>query len=125
MPTVLVVDDDDALRELIQIGLNQYYNVVESSDAKSALAILKTHPEQIDLLLVDAGLPDLKGSDLANLARQVRPGIKCVIISGNPGNCDSTTHRFLPKPFQLSELNALVSEVLGSPDNRNQVVDKA
>lgn len=129
MFTVLLVDDDDALRELMQIGLGDYH-VIESRDASGALSILRSQHGKIDLLLVDAGLPDLKGWDLANLARQLRPGIKCVIISGNPVGSDSAPHRFLAKPFQLTELHALVTEVLGASedecgDGQRQAVDEA
>jgi DNA-binding NtrC family response regulator len=114
MPTILLVEDEDPLRELLQFALSENYDVVTSRDGQGAVSLLRSYPGSLDVLVADAGLPDFNGWELLTLSCQIRPAIKCVMMSGYPP-LPNQSHlcRFLRKPFQLSELQHIVSEVLG------------
>jgi len=79
--TVLVVDDDDAVRTSIADGLSGLgYRVVEAQDGPSALAMLaRTEP---DIAILDYAMPGMTGAELARAARRIRPAMKVVFASG-------------------------------------------
>ena len=117
MPTILLVEDEDPLRELIELALSETYDVVTSKDGQGALTLLRNYPGNLDVLVADARLPDFNGWELINLSCRLRPAIKCVMMSGYPEQSSppftqTPPYRFLRKPFQLSELQEIVLEVL-------------
>jgi DNA-binding response OmpR family regulator len=116
--TILVVEDNDLLRELLRRGLDQRYTVLEARDGQEALQILRSYSGRLDLLLADVGLPDLNGWELVRRSSEFRPALKSLMMSGDAGRLappgdDLPPLRFLTKPFQLSELHAVLSETLG------------
>ena len=79
--TVLVVDDETALRELtVELLEGQGYNVLSAENGKQALQILETEP--IDLMLSDIIMPVMGGAKLANIVREKYPKIKIQLASG-------------------------------------------
>ncbi|MBC3775530.1 PAS domain-containing sensor histidine kinase [Pseudomonas sp. SWRI99] len=80
--TVVVVEDDPAVRMLVLDLLKQLgYRAYEAVDATAALALLDT-VAQVDLLVTDVGLPGMNGRQLAEIARQQRPGLKVLFMTG-------------------------------------------
>ncbi|MBC3205168.1 PAS domain-containing protein [Pseudomonas sp. SWRI111] len=80
--TVVVVEDDPAVRMLVLDLLKQLgYRAYEAVDATAALALLDTVAE-VDLLVTDVGLPGMNGRQLAEIARQQRPGLKVLFMTG-------------------------------------------
>jgi CheY-like chemotaxis protein len=80
--TVLVVDDNDAMRDVAALQLNALgYNVVVAETPQHALELLRS-PRTIDLLLTDIVMPGLDGRELALHARAVRPTLKVLFTSG-------------------------------------------
>ncbi|MBC3272876.1 PAS domain S-box protein [Pseudomonas sp. SWRI81] len=80
--TVVVVEDDPAVRMLVLDLLKQLgYRAYEAVDATAALALLDTIA-QVDLLVTDVGLPGMNGRQLAEIARQQRPGLKVLFMTG-------------------------------------------
>lgn len=125
--TILIVEDDDALRELVHRILTPNHKVLLASDGQEGLAIFRTHLGDIDLLLVDAGLPYLSGWELAALVEGVRPGIKCLVMSGDSGSQaplrgQSPRWWFLQKPFSPSELSDTVEQVLELSEHEGRMV---
>jgi PAS domain S-box-containing protein len=119
--TVLVVDDEDAVRMLVtdllaDIGC-QY---LEAADGPAGLAILDS-PARIDLLITDVGLPKgMNGRQLADAARQKRPDLKILFITGyaenaviGNGHLDPGMH-ILTKPFPMEVMSARIRELLGT-----------
>ncbi|WP_010184946.1 PAS domain-containing protein [Sphingomonas sp. PAMC 26605] len=119
--TVLVVDDEDAVRMLVtdllaDIGC-QY---LEAGDGPAGLAILDS-PARIDLLITDVGLPKgMNGRQLADAARQKRPDLKILFITGyaenaviGNGHLDPGMH-ILTKPFPMEVMSARIRELLGT-----------
>jgi len=129
-PTILLVEDDDSLRAVLLRLLGQDYNVLAARDGQGAMTILYRYPGAIDLLLADAGLPDMDGWDLVRRAVDLRPAAYRVIMSGEL-DADfaaaqlSPPCRFLAKPFQVSDLHALVAEALSLPQDEDSSADGA
>ena len=80
--TVLIVEDDPAVRALVCQVLGELgYTYLQAGEAASAVPILES-TQRIDLLVSDVGLPGMNGRQLAEIARQLRPGLKVLFITG-------------------------------------------
>ena len=120
--TVLVVEDQEAVRELTKTILEAYgYHVLEASGADEALALVEQHPEEIHLLLTDVVLPGMNGMDLSKRLRTLRPKLKVLFTSGYPSEVIARRGvlepevAYLAKPLSPETLVAKVREVLGEP----------
>ncbi|MFJ2709493.1 ATP-binding protein [Pseudomonas sp. NPDC087346] len=118
--TVLIVEDDPAVRVLVSAVLSELgYAFVEAGDADGAVPILDS-PQRIDLLISDVGLPGMNGRQLAEIGRQFRPGLKVLFITGyaehaavRGGFLDSGM-QMITKPFTFDLLTAKVREMIKS-----------
>ena len=117
--TVLVVEDEPAVRLLVRLVLKQQgYTVLEASEGTEALRLAGQHPGAIHLVLTDFVMPGMTGAELARYLRQARPGIGLLYMSGYTGG--SIMDRgllegevvFLQKPFTSDALLRKVREVL-------------
>jgi CheY-like chemotaxis protein len=78
----MVVEDDPAVRMLVLDLLRELgYQAYEAEDAKTALPLLESDL-RVDLLVTDVGLPGMNGRQLAEIARQHRPGLKVLFMTG-------------------------------------------
>jgi len=102
--TILVVDDETGIRELIRrILLRERYRVLEAGSAEQALNIAQG--QSIDLLITDVMLPGIHGPELARRMQQTAPRLKTLFISGYTGEENVPAGaRFLAKPFTLGSL---------------------
>jgi CheY-like chemotaxis protein len=83
--TILLAEDDDALRRLAQVTLEEAgYTVLAASDGFEALEMEDDHEGTIDLLLSDVVMPGLGGFELSRAIRETRPDIKVILMSGYP-----------------------------------------
>ena len=118
--TVLIVEDDPAVRVLVSAVLSELgYAFVEASDADGAMPILNS-TQRIDLLISDVGLPGMNGRQLAEIGRQYRPGLKVLFITGyaehaavRGGFLDSGM-QMITKPFTFDLLTAKVREMINN-----------
>jgi two-component system cell cycle sensor histidine kinase/response regulator CckA len=118
--TVLVVDDDPAVRDVIRTVLEMAgYTVVGTGTVEEALDQLRSEAGPIDLLLTDLILPGMNGRELARLAADARPGLEVVYMSGymddsvaSSGILEPGTS-YIEKPFTADELVGMVGEALG------------
>ena len=108
--TVLVVDDEDAVRMLVAEALaDMGYVALEAADGAAGLDILRS-VAKVDLLVTDVGLPGLNGRQLADAARVLRPGLRVLFITGYAGNAAigngvlDAGMEILTKPFALEAL---------------------
>ncbi|HET6607386.1 MAG TPA: PAS domain S-box protein [Rhodopila sp.] len=124
--TVLVVDDEPSVRMLITEVLDQLgYAVIEAADSVSGLRVLESDV-RIDLLITDVGLPgEMNGRQMAEAARQQRPDLKVLFITGyagnavcDPGRLDPGMH-VLTKPFSMENLGSRIKAIIG-PDSRTK-----
>jgi CheY-like chemotaxis protein len=116
---VLVVEDEDALRDLLcKVLGRQGYTVLAARDGREALALAGARSGPIHLLVTDCVLPHLAGSELAWRLRARSPGLKVLYVSGYPpteadlpADVDSGM-AFLQKPFTTDALTILARELL-------------
>jgi two-component system cell cycle sensor histidine kinase/response regulator CckA len=119
METILLVEDEDALRELTRNLLEAAgYTVLEAERPEKAVEIAIGHSEPIHLMLTDVIMPGMNGRDLAANLASVRPAMKVVYMSGytgftHPGLADSGA-TLLAKPFTRDGLLRKLHEVLES-----------
>ena len=120
--TVLVVEDEDAVRGLAcRILRSLGYHVLESSDGKGALRIVGEYEGTIHLIVTDMIMPGMSGKELVSKIGETRPGVKSLFISGYTDN--SVVHQgildpkiaFLQKPFTVKAFALKVREVIDSP----------
>jgi two-component system cell cycle sensor histidine kinase/response regulator CckA len=124
--TILLVEDEDPLRQLARTCLETGgYKVLSVADGKSAIELVNSNPEPIDLLLTDVIMPGMSGRELANTVSQLRPGIKILFMSGYTndliaqyGVLEAGT-QLLEKPFTLYSLLDKVDNVLGTTARAN------
>jgi CheY-like chemotaxis protein len=115
---ILLVDDDAEVRAVTAAYLNEMgHRVVEAADGSAALDILRTDG-QIDLLLADFAMPGMTGTDLAGRAREIRPGIGVLLVTGyaDPGRVPEG-YLILHKPFSRSDLAAKVMTAAAAGGN--------
>lgn len=107
VPSALIVDDDPALRGLFQRIFERVgWRVDVAACGASALEAFAASP--YELLLSDVDLGDINGIDLARAMLGRRPGLRVILVSGNPRNLERARsagfHGCLLKPFILKEL---------------------
>jgi two-component system, cell cycle sensor histidine kinase and response regulator CckA len=118
--TVLVVEDEQAVRELTVRMLEKLgYHILTAASGAEAIEISRTHPGPIALLLTDVVMPTMSGRQLADALRPHRPDMKVLFLSGytedtivHHGVLDSNV-QFLAKPFSREVLGKKMREVLG------------
>ena len=117
--TVLVVEDDDAVRELaVRILRSSGYTTLTASDGASALRLMAERSTTIDLIVSDAVLTDMGGRDLRSRIELIRPGVPVLFTSGYTddvvpaGGARHNTVHFIAKPYTAPALKAKVRETL-------------
>ena len=117
--TVLVVEDEEAVRMLICDILEEHgYNILVASNAHEALKIFNEIDGQIDLLLTDVVMPKMDGKELYKRLKSARSDLKALFISGytekaiTERNILYDSEHFLPKPFSVHKLTNKVREIL-------------
>ena len=116
--TVLVVEDEPAVRHLVALALERSgYHVIAAADGERAVALFDGHEGAIDLLVTDLRMPQMDGAELVRLLRARSPGLKVLCVSGYPGaGTDLTiTEHYLGKPFSKADLLQKIRDVLDSP----------
>jgi two-component system, OmpR family, KDP operon response regulator KdpE len=109
---VLLVEDDRQLRQTLQAALETHgYAVTGSASRADAEAVLRHHPQVIDLVILDLGLPDADGSELLARLRQQRQTPVLIISArhddaGKVKLLDAGADDYLVKPFNVQELLA-------------------
>jgi DNA-binding response OmpR family regulator len=112
--TVLIVEDEEGLRELVSRILREAgYHVLAAGDATEAIALAAGYSGRLDLLLTDLRLPGLQGADLAGKLRKQDADLKVLFVSGDPSEMNLTdADTLLEKPFSPRELLQKIREVL-------------
>ncbi len=120
--TILVVEDEDALRRVTRKILERGgYRVLEARDGREALQICEQHTDSIHLMVIDVVLPEMNGPKIAQHVARVRPTMRTLFVSGYP---ESAIHHYgvldsdmdlLQKPFDVDALLHKVREMLDRP----------
>ncbi len=116
--TVLVVEDEPVVRGVILEMLHEEgYRTLEAVDGPSGLRVLRTSG-RIDLLITDVGLPGMNGRQLADQARETRPGLKILFITGYAESVAISDAFLQPgmemitKPFDLDHLSRRIRAMI-------------
>ena len=124
--TILVVEDDDAVRRMTrEFLLIKGYTVKEARSGMEAIEFLGNHKEPIDLVLTDVLMPGMKGRELGVRLAALRTGIKILYMSAHTEDTVMDLDMLLPgtafieKPFSPEELASKVREVLISSKDGN------
>ncbi|MFW6146408.1 MAG: PAS domain-containing protein [Planctomycetota bacterium] len=118
--TILVVEDDPAVRKLTCTVLaGRGYRLLQAAAPGEAIALARRHGREIDLLLTDVIMPEMNGPELREQLRPLCPDLRVVFMSGyaedviaRRGPLDRQAH-FLQKPFMVDALATQVRHVLG------------
>jgi two-component system, cell cycle sensor histidine kinase and response regulator CckA len=121
--TVLVIEDEDGVRELAaRILMDRTHRVLAARSGDEALSELDREPGNVDLVLTDVIVPDIGTDQLAQEVRNRYPRVPILYMSGYPR--DEIVQRglldreqpFLQKPFTAQQLTRAVDEVLGGSE---------
>ena len=119
--TVLVVEDEEMVRELVGgILESSGYKVIKAKTPREAISIVRNSTERADLLITDVVMPEMTGTELASTLAQEIPGMKVLYMSGHSGDplieveLNSGRDVFLQKPFGRDVLIRKVREILDS-----------
>ena len=111
---ILVVDDEESVREMIALGLTtQGYRVLAAANGAEAIAALERQAGAVRLVLLDTDMPVLDGKATIPFLRALAPAVPIVLMSGEVEiNSTTGTTAGLAKPFQLEELLRTIADQL-------------
>ncbi len=119
--TVLVVEDNDMVREMtVEVLQEQGYNVLFAENGEQCMQLLRKHTGPLHLVLCDIIMPDINGKDLFEQVKNSFPAAKVIYMSGYPENVIGTNNvledgfAFIQKPFSVQNLYYKLREVLDS-----------
>ncbi len=116
MSTILVVEDDTAIRTAVRRYLKiQGHHVIEAANGIEALAHLKV--QTVDLVLTDIDMPEMDGIELIRRVRQEKPEMPIVVMTGVREAINVVEHELgvqhvLTKPFDLEDLSHAIRKAL-------------
>ncbi|HEY2749338.1 MAG TPA: ATP-binding protein, partial [Polyangia bacterium] len=117
--TILLVEDDEDVRDYVRFVLRQAgYQVLDAADGGGGLRVLQSYGGEIHLVLSDIVMPEMSGPEMAARAKTLRPEMKVLHMSGYPGDSVSrhapmaTVATFLQKPFSAETLTRAVRSAL-------------
>jgi DNA-binding response OmpR family regulator len=116
---VLVVDDEDAVREVAAALLRRMgLRVLTARGGTEGVEVFRTHSSEIDCALVDLSMPDLDGMRTREAMLRIRPDASVLLMSGHPAEAGEdlpfAAHLVLHKPFGREELDARLSALFGA-----------
>jgi len=117
-PTILVVEDEELMRRVLHVALrNQGYDVVDAATGNQALQRIRAHPP--DVIILDLGLPDMDGVQVASQVREEHQ-IPIIVLSARGEEkhqiraLDAGANDYVTKPFREGELMARIRAALRS-----------
>jgi CheY-like chemotaxis protein len=124
--TILLVDDEKALRKLGKRVLSEAgYRVLEASDGAQALRVAAEEVGEIDLVVTDVEMPTLGGRGMVDELHELSPGMRVLFMSGYTDNeilrrgIRASEADFLQKPFTAESLREAVRAVLNKPATKS------
>ena len=125
-PKILIIDDDEhILAKLCYFFNDKGYSVASASDALEGLKLIENDQQGFDLIITDIVMPQLSGISLISIIKKKFPDTPVIAITGlgeYPGvfAIESQADKVLSKPFELSELDKAVNELISSKKHRIQ-----
>jgi two-component system, cell cycle sensor histidine kinase and response regulator CckA len=123
MKTILLIEDDEAVRDSVRMGLVQFgFHVMEAANGDEAVILSQAYEGKVDAAVVDMVMPRMWGHEIAARLLECAPDLKVVYISGHSEEfmlgCGvlKPNDVFFAKPFYPSELADKIYEMLGVPN---------
>ena len=123
--TILLVDDEEPIREVSQdMLLALGYQVIVASDGQEALDMYQIHGERIDLVLLDMIMPRMSGGKVYDRLKKMNPNVKVLLSSGYSIESQASDilekgcNGFIQKPFDIRALNRTLRKILDEVDRR-------
>jgi DNA-binding NtrC family response regulator len=118
MPRILIVEDRDSLRRMLELALRQGgYEVSAAADGREGMRLLREHP--FDFVLTDLKLPDATGIEVLAASREAQPRAPVVVLTGY-GTVGTAVeamklgaYDFLEKPLEIDDLTRLIERAIG------------
>jgi PAS domain S-box-containing protein len=116
--TILIVDDEDLLRQAVSKILRKHgLSVMEARDGSAALDVLRAHKDEIDLLLLDITLPGASSRQVYDEAKRLKPGLPVIVTSAKSAEMAGESlgtgmDHFLRKPFLSTDLIDKIRKIL-------------
>jgi CheY-like chemotaxis protein len=113
MATILVADDEEAIRGLMSLILSTAgHEVVTAANGVEAVALYRSSPDRFDLVITDIKMPVMDGHQVVRLVRDSRPTARIICVSAYAEKDLPAGVEFLNKPFSAEALRTLVRQVL-------------
>ena len=117
--SILLVDDSSEFGDMMMTTLFRLgYEVSVCDDPDEALGYLEEDPTAWDLLIADQNMPKMKGSDLVDAIKKIRPSLPCIICTADPsGNAKENARRvgaegFATKPLDIGQFSLMVADLI-------------
>jgi|SRR5215831_4667902 len=117
MATVLVVDDNEDVRQIAMLALGRGgHKTLYACNGLEGLMVYTSYRRNIDVVLTDIDMPQMNGIELATRIRALDPARKILLMSGRHGGDveGAQSYPFVPKPFLPDQLNAAVDALLST-----------
>jgi len=119
MATILVVDDEDAVRSmLVKFLIRHAHTVLSAKNGIEGLSVFQAHKGEIDLVITDVLMPEMSGPDLVyrlGLLPQKRP-VRIIMMTGYSGGLlateGRTVTRIIQKPFEMADFLMIIADEL-------------
>ena len=120
---IIVVEDDQLVRDFavhtIEYGINR--KIVTFETGFNAWQFLQKRPNDADIILADANIPDMDGMELLKKVKEEYPEKKFVLTTSNP-DFEEIAHKmgadaFLSKPYDVNDLFTIVQEFFTAPES--------
>ena len=103
--TILIVDDEELIRELLSKYFKDYFNVTTAPDGEDAVPLVSS----VDLVITDINMPKMTGLELK---KHIPDSIPTIFISGYMANTSLNLENYIEKPFSLKQLHSKINELL-------------
>ena len=117
---ILIVEDNDAMRELLKTLLqNDGHEVLSAHDGLEAVRLYKTAREKIELVITDVEMPNLSGVEAFRQIKKMNPGAKVIFVSGAMNRRleeqlqNEGIQAFFQKPYAPADILTKIREILG------------
>jgi signal transduction histidine kinase len=116
---ILLVDDNEDITKVLKVGLRHMgYEVTSEIDCLKALELVKSKPEDFDLVITDFRMPNLKGSELAAKIKEINKAVKVILITGYMDesleelNDSDAIDACISKPVEITKLSETINNLL-------------
>jgi PAS domain S-box-containing protein len=127
--TVLLVDDDETVRQVGRTILQRYgFTVFTAVDGQDGVEVFAQRADEIDVVILDMTMPNMNGEEAFREMQRLRPGVRALLSSGYSEQEATSKFQaaglagFIQKPYYAADLTSKISEVLGEKPGHLQVV---